>query len=160
MPAWTTPTLTVVPDGVVVQRVQRQDLVGELLRRADAFLGLDAGVRGAAGDAHEVVAGALARGLERAARERRFQHVGHRRAVGGLPRSARRDVGLPTSSSEVNRTCSRRRGRRPRARSACSAKYSTTMPPFMSKQPGPRATPCASTLNGIRSSVPVDQTVS
>ena len=71
-----------------------------------------------------------------------------------------REVGLPISSSDVKSTWSFRRGRRPRDCSARSAKYSTTMPPFMSKQPGPRATPSESTLNGMRWSVPVDQTVS
>ena len=41
-----------------------------------------------------------------------------------------REVGLPTSSSHVNSTCNDRLGCTPWLRSACSAKYSSTMPAF------------------------------
>ena len=58
------------PDVVVIQRVQRQHLLRQLVDRADALLRLDTGVRGAALDAHHVVTRALARGLQRAARQR------------------------------------------------------------------------------------------
>ena len=58
------------PDVVVIQRVQRQHLLRQLVDRADALLRLDTGVRGATLDAHHVVTRALARGLQRAARQR------------------------------------------------------------------------------------------
>jgi len=51
---------------------------------ARTLVRLDPGVRSPALDAHEIVAGAFAGGLEGAARERRFEHIGNCRAARGL----------------------------------------------------------------------------
>src|SRR5260370_31735655 len=61
---------------VVVERVQRQDLLRELLRRADAFLWLHSRVGRATGGADEVVARAFSTPLWPAARPRPLPHQG------------------------------------------------------------------------------------
>ena len=70
--------------------------------RVHAALGLEPGVRGAAGHAHLVERDALARDLERAAVGGGLEHE-RRRAAGASSSMSARDVGEPSSSSPVTR---------------------------------------------------------
>ena len=100
MPPDTCTTLTEMPAIEILQRVDAENLVRQLLNRARALLRLDAGVRGDAADAQLIVAAAFARGLHRAAGQRRLEHQ-HRALRRASSSIAARDVSLPTSSSVV-----------------------------------------------------------
>ena len=129
------------PDRVVVERVQRAAIwCASSWVALMPFCGSTPACAARPSIAHQVIAGAFARGLERAARQRRFEHVGDAPLRAPCPRSAAREVGLPTSSSDVNSTRRPRRSCVP-TRAQRRKREHSTMPAFMSKQPGPRATP-------------------
>ena len=83
LPPLKRPTFTVTPVAEVGELGEPRDLPGQLVDGAGAAGRVDAGVGGDAGGADAEVADALARGLERAPRQRRLEHQ-HRAAASGL----------------------------------------------------------------------------
>jgi hypothetical protein len=100
--------------------------VRHFLDRADPFLRLDAGVGGAAVDLKDEIGDALARGLDRPplAAGSSTRTATACRAVSSINP---RELALPISSSEVDRTITGRFGL-----AASRANAASTMPAFMS----------------------------
>ena len=109
-----------------------QHLMSGLDRGVDPLVGFQTRVRGPAVHHDLVPRGALAGGLERARLiGGRLQHEGRRESAARIPRSARREVGEPTSSSPVTSTHTPSGDG-----SDASAWNICTSPAFMSRTPG------------------------
>ncbi len=113
-------------------------------------------MRGAALDLDGVDADAFACSLYLAVK-RWFENERRTRRARFLLDSTSREVRLPISSSEL--TTKTIGGALVSSCKSFAAHKACTKPAFISKMPGPRATP-SETVNGLRASVPAGQTVS